>query len=296
MQHSKNLKNLLCSKLFTIVLLLSTFCYLLFYYKTNDYESKYQEGNIMITGKIIEKKETDKKIVLVINAKEKIQATYYKKEKDFVKFKLGDKILVSGILKKPTSNTNFNLFNYENYLKSKNIYSVITIEKYKILKENNNIFYKIKNDLIDYFENFKSRNYLMAFLLGDTSYIQDEVKTSYQNNGISHLFAVSGMHITLFVHILSLILNKSIKNKKIIFLFLCCFLFFYAFLANFSSSILRGCGCYILNELRKYRKWPCHSLQIFIFLFCIFLIINPYILYHSGFLFSFSVSFSLIFF
>ena len=120
----KNLKNLLCSKISTCILLIFTIVFLLFYYQFYKYTSKYKEGSTEIIGTIIEKKENDEKIVFIIKAKEKIQATYYKKDERPL-LKLGDTVKIKGNLKYPTANTNFYQFNYQNYLKSKNVYSLI---------------------------------------------------------------------------------------------------------------------------------------------------------------------------
>ena len=78
------------------------------------------------------------------------------------------------------------------------------------------ILYRIKNTFIKRISNIKkTSNYLKTFILGDTNLIDTEVFKSYQINGISHLFSISGMHISLFSTILLFILNKLFHNKKI---------------------------------------------------------------------------------
>ena len=42
----------------------------------------------------------------------------------------------------------------------------------------------------------KEDEYLNTFILGDSSGIEENILNSYRDNGISHLFSVSGMHIT----------------------------------------------------------------------------------------------------
>lgn len=58
--------------------------------------------------------------------------------------------------------------------------------------------------------------YLYAFILGDTNYIEEDIKESFQNNGISHLLAISGMHITFLFNGLYNLLNKIKKEKQIL--------------------------------------------------------------------------------
>ena len=58
--------------------------------------------------------------------------------------------------------------------------------------------------------------YLKTFLLGDKSNLSTKVMSSYQENGISHLFAISGTHINILITILYAILKKlKLKDNKI---------------------------------------------------------------------------------
>ena len=82
----------------------------------------------------------------------------------------------------------------------------IAINKYKILSKNKNIYYFIKSIIT---KSFNNNPYLYTFILGDKSYVSKKVVRSYQENGISHLFAISGMHISLLV----LIINKLLKKN-----------------------------------------------------------------------------------
>lgn len=45
------------------------------------------------------------------------------------KFEIGDKVLLSGVLKKPNKNTNPKLFNYRLYLQTRGIYTTIIVKK-----------------------------------------------------------------------------------------------------------------------------------------------------------------------
>ena len=166
------------------------------------------------------------------------------------KFKVGDYITCYGTLNIPNSESNFNLFSYRNYLLSKKIYYVMDSENIEIIK-NNNFLYNIKNFFIDRIEKSINKNYLYTFILGDNSYIDKNVKNSYQTNGISHLFAVSGMHVSLLTMIMYFILNKLIKNKLIINGLIIIMLLIYIFLTNGSPSIIRSLFLFILFLLNK---------------------------------------------
>jgi len=148
-------------------------------------------------------------------------------------FKLGEKVVCKGEVTIPSSKRNFYLFDYQKYLASKQIYYTMKGEC-EAEDTSTSLFYSIKSKIIERIEKMESFPYLKAFLLGDNKDISENVKESYQRNGISHLFSVSGMHITFFF----LIFRFFIKSEKIRNSFLFIFLLFYLFLTNFSPSVI----------------------------------------------------------
>ncbi len=200
-------------------------------------------------------------------------------------FSLGDTVSCEGKIEEPQKSFNFYLFSYEKYLASKSIYYVMngTCQK---KKENKNPWYTFKNWVIRRIEERKSKAYLKTFLLGNQEEISSEVKESYQENGISHLFSLSGLHIGFF----SFLLFSGKKKKKSFWAFL--FFTGYFFLADFSPSLLRACFfpffAAILEKFLISRK------RAFLFFTLLLLLWNPYLLYHPGFLYSFTISFFLM--
>mgnify|MGYP003321177901 CR=1 FL=1 len=210
----------------------------------------------------------------------KINVTYL----DSIDLKLGDIVEITGVLDTPSSNTVFNLYNYRLYLMSNKIYHTLKANSIKKISSNKNIFYSVKNYIYERIDTLNSKAYLKTFILGDKSSVSDNMKTIYQENGISHLLAISGMHITLFSNLLDKIFAKFKKKHLIISLFL----IFYAFLTNFTSSVIRAVVLYIFKDK--------DSKKTIIFLASILLIYNPYYIYNTGFVFSFTISFYLILF
>ena len=82
----------------------------------------------------------------------------------------------------------------------------------KIIKKNQNITFKIKKYILDKTSNYTNNGYLNAFIIGDKTDL--EFYETYQNNGISHLFALSGMHISMLSLIIYKLVNKFIRNDK----------------------------------------------------------------------------------
>ena len=241
-----------------------------------------------ITGQIMNKKILEDEIELEIKGKEKVII----KTKE--NYNLGDTLELKGKIELPNKNTIPNLFNYKNYLKSKNINITINPTSIKLLKQNKKIKYKIKENIINYIEKFKTKEYLKTFILGDNSNLEKNILTSYQTNGISHLFAVSGMHLSLFSNILLLILKRINKNETINHLIIIIFFIFFAFLTNYTPSILRALILYILTTLNKQLNLNIKTIYLLIIDLIILLLYNPFYIYNIGFIYSFIITASLI--
>ena len=266
---------------------------ILFLYNLN-YKNKYNLNDTNIKGIIDKYKITNNKLKLEIKGKERIICNLYfktdlEKEKFSKKIKLGQTVNLKGKMNIPKENSTKNLFNYRKYLKSKKIYYTFTIEEIKI-SDNKNFLYTIKNNLIKRINNLNSP-YLYAFILGDTSFIETNIKSTYQTNGISHLLAISGMHITLLFSTIYKLLNK-IKKTKINLFIVSIILIFYLFLVNFTPSSIRSGLMFIILNFNKKIK----SYQILFFILVLLLCINPYYIYNNGFILSFVVSFYILIF
>lgn len=234
-----------------------------------------------------------------VKAKEKIIMTYYFKteqEKEYYlkNLELGDEIHSYGKLVQPSSKCNFLSFNYQNYLKSKKIYWLFSIEKFQINKKDN-IFYKIKKKMLKRIENSHNQKYLKTLILGEND-LEENVKDTYRLNGTSHLFSISGMHITLLTTSLLFILNKVSKKKWIHFIIISIILIFYIFLTNYSPSVIRAALLFIFLNIKKVCSLQISNFEILLFLFLFLLSYNPYYVYNVGFLYSFIISLGLIYF
>ena len=280
-------KILLCDFLYIIFIIVILFFSLfrLLFFKSSNYSLKSN----LVEG-----------IVTKIVYKENNQVIYLKNKENFIinfkvgnklKFTLGDRILVKGEFKRASKNTTEYLFNYQKYLERKNIFYIVDAEEIEIVKKNKNIYYLIKQAL---YNNFQHNPYLLTFIMGDKSLIKNNVLRSYQENGISHLFAISGMHITMFAKILNIILKKLSLNEEKKFLIISFFLCCYLLLVGFSPSILRGVLFYIFFTLNKIYYFYIKPVNLYIFILGVCLLINPNFIFDVGFWYSFLISLALI--
>ena len=81
-----------------------------------------------------------------------------------------------------------------------NLESLKEIIKYK----NHNFLYKIKNIIISKIDSIPNNGYIKSLILGDNNSVDKDSLNSYRQNGVSHLFAISGMHVIFIIKILEL--------------------------------------------------------------------------------------------
>ena len=252
--------------------------------------SQFDNNTKQVIGIITSIKEKDKQVTLTIKNKEKQLATYYI-NKINTKYKLGDKIKVIGEFKEPKSQKTKNLFDYKKYLYRQNIFYTVKVEKIILIKKNSNPYYFIKQNIINH---FNKNAYLNTFIIGDKSYIDSNIKKSYQENGISHLFAISGMHITLLVSIIEKMLLKLKVKENTRFKIIMYILIFYLLLVGLSPSILRGVLFYFLFKLNNIYYFYIKPVNLFLLIISFSLLVNPYYIYDVGFQYSYLISLSLI--
>ena len=274
------MKKLKIKLLFKILFVLVFIIYIYVFNTKLIYKTDYKLGNNHINGTIIDINKKDRYTDFIVKAKDKIKVTYLGTDS----LAIGDIISFDCLLELPSNNTIFNLFNYKKYLLSNRIYYVTTIKNLKIEKHNNFIIYKVKNYIYSRVDNLKSSSYLKAFILGDKTTLNTDIKEIYSLNGTSHLLAISGMHISL----LALILSKVFKFKGNNIL-ISLFLIFYLFLINFTPSAIRAVSSFIFSKYIDSKK------LIFIILI-IMLLYNPFYINNTGFIFSFVISIYLIYF
>lgn len=211
-------------------------------------------------------------------------------------YSFGDKVYIKGEISVPNNNTIPNNFNYKDYLYHKYIYYIIKIDKIKIISKNDNIFLLIKNSIYKRIDTIKYNDYLYAFILGKSYYIDSEVLNNYKINGITHLFALSGLHVSMFSSIILFILKKIKLSEKLSYFITSLFLIFFAFIASFTPSIVRSVLFFILSSINNVYYLYIKPKYLLYIVFSILIFINPFYIYDTGFILSFCISFFILLF
>lgn len=232
--------------------------------------------------------ENENSYILLTN-KGKIRVTSYQHNE-----KVGNRIEVELLITEISDKSYQEDFSYKDYLYSKGIY--YTAKEINIINSNECFYFNsIKYNLLSFYKDklsIESYQYVSALVFADNVF-SDTLKDCYSMLGISHILAVSGMHIMLLYGILCYILLHLFHYyKKTIPLIIVAI---YIILIGCPISALRALLFLILSTINKKSKVSYTRLDIFSISFILMIIINPYQLYYIGFILSYLVSFILIY-
>lgn len=232
--------------------------------------------------------------IIEINQK----AIIYDRNKHTIK--VGDLILISGELNKTSLPTNPGQFNERQYYNAKNIYYKVYANNISIIKSNKNsinyYLYILRENLSIKLDNIypsNEANIIKTMVLGLKEDLPEDTKDYYKRAGISHLLAISGLHIAIIGLFIFGLLNKMLSMRISVFvtIFL---LIIYCILTGSSISTVRATIMISIMLMGNifYRKYD--TLSALGATAIIILTFNPYQLFDAGFLLSFSAVIGII--
>ena len=175
------------------------------------------------------------------------------KKEENKQFEYGDTILLSGYFDEPVGEKNEGGFDYKSYLKTIDVYGIIEsrYKDVKIIKQNNlNYINLLANNTKISFMNQLEKIYtenqeeLKNLLTGITLGIKDELTKeqvdNFKKSNLSHILAISGMHVG-YVVIATLLMFKLLRiPRKVANVLSIGIIIFFMFLTNFTPSVVRA--------------------------------------------------------
>ncbi|HBM4140089.1 TPA: DNA internalization-related competence protein ComEC/Rec2, partial [Listeria innocua] len=136
--------------------------------------------------------------------------------------------------------------------------------------------------------------YLLALIIGEKNGFSPEMYEVYQQMGVVHLLAISGLHVNLLIGSIYFLLLKFGITRERVTVSLLVLLPFYVILTGASPPVIRAATMTALLLLsEKYAaKWS--SFSVICISFILFFIIQPHVIYEVGFQLSYVVSFGII--
>lgn len=263
-----------------------------FFYIDKQFENvDYINGLAKVVSIKEEKEYTNKYVVKLLKDSEKNSIPksniiiYTKKD---INVFPGDIVEIKGEFSKASHNRNFGGFDYNNYLKQLKIYGIVQVQEIRKIAENTSIsvfFEKIRMNFLNKIDVLYKKEYsgfLKSLLLGKTDDLSETIEENFRDASISHILAISGMHVSYVIISLKMICDKIIKNKKIKNYFLIFCLIIFCVITGKSVSCVRACImsgmiCFASNFEKKnnfYISFICSWLIIIIY--------NPYNIYNIG--------------
>mgnify|MGYP000070429927 CR=1 FL=1 len=303
---------------FYVLVLIILFIFIGIIMSKNDFNSKllYFIGKDIILEGIIESRDIinrDKSTYIVkVNYILNDEKTYRLADKVLLNYygndvlDISDKVRIRGTLELPRENTNPGLFNYRLYLKTKGIYAVINtysnsvsiISKGK-LDQAQLLRYKFQGEIskiLDKTLNEKNSKIMKSIILGDSGILDDETNMRFRELGLSHILAVSGLHIGVIYLLIFRGLRLLSIDRRYSITFALVIIWIYGFLIGFPVSVLRSSIMFSILSLSTlvYRRYD--SINTLSFAGFILLLIRPLWIFDVGFQLSFIATASIIIF
>ena len=314
----------------SILILLITACLSSYIIRLN--ENRYmnlqknleKSDNVVFIGRIeslITDKEYEKNYTLVLE-KAKIAGNILKmnNEKVIIKQKnnnknlnqgqkIGDIIEITGNFDTPVGKRNYKGFDYNLYLKTIGIIGNLEATKIKKLKSfaySNPSFItnikiqslKLSEDLQNKIKNMLPQDVssvIIALLLGNTSLIEDNIKENFRNANLSHILAISGLHITYLISI-TVLCSKVFFGKRISYFISIFITILYMFITGFAPSVVRAVIMGVMLLISKILHKPNDTWNNIAISSLLILIFNPYNLLNIGFQLSYGGTIGIILF
>lgn len=137
---------------------------------------------------------------------------------------------------------------------------------------------------------------MISVLLGDKTYLSDEIYQSFCQSGVAHIMAVSGLHLSVWVLFVLSVLEKLRLDRRRAAVFLMLFVVLVMAFASFSGSVMRA-GIMMLIYLFGFviKKTP-DALNSLGMAAAVILFANPFLCLNTGFQLSMLSTFAIIIF
>lgn len=218
-------------------------------------------------------------------------------------YQFGDSLILTGRLSPINPNAQ-NIFSYESYLKQQNIsHTLYADESAKVsaargLNELKLSLYKLRDIIIakatDDLSDSKYRRIVASIFFGYKGILERKERDLFQKSGTAHLFAVSGLHVGIaasFIYFLIRILR--IRNRHTAF-FLILPLMVYVIMTGAPPSAIRALIMLSVWTIARSFLLPSSGLNNLAVSALIILIINPLDLFSLGFIYTFTITTSLV--
>ncbi|GHU43590.1 DNA internalization-related competence protein ComEC/Rec2 [Clostridia bacterium] len=202
-----------------------------------------ESGTLKIKGTIIKKEEKNEQIIYELNHVQieghknyfPYHALFYvEADVHTESYSIGTTIFASGSIRPFVGATNDGNFDAKEYYNSKKIAFAMRNAKLLSIQARTNVLienlYHFKKKITEVYLkslNQEEAGVIALMALGEKEFLDDDIKKLYQQSGISHVLAISGLHISLIgsgvVRLLQLLRFGKRSSALFGLVFVCCF-------------------------------------------------------------------------
>lgn len=221
-------------------------------------------------------------------------------EEELPIYKVGATCVLKGEISSALHATNTGEFTYDEYLSKKGLAGQYNIEELLHCEGQGIVQYlfDLKGYVINHIDRYVddfTLAWIEAMIFGNRKYLDQETTEVFQEWGLTHLLAISGLHIGLLLMMFYFVFLYIVKMtvERVHFLLLC-FLPIYPIIAGSQPSVWRASILAILLIL--IRKWKIRlpTISLLSIVFLLLVCIDLYIIYQLGFQFSFFVTYAIL--
>jgi competence protein ComEC len=264
---------------------------------TNDQLSQFNgKGEISLAGTIIDEpklKDSSQSLKIKVDGYKDIILVTVKR---YPEYKYLDKIEITGKLETPMETEDFS---YKNYLQKDHIYSVMYFPKITVSGKANFSFAsyiysgiltlkgKMRGSIRNNFLPPQS-SVLEGIILGDKNAISQDIKDGFRIAGLSHIIAVSGLHLVILTSIVMYFFMLLGLGRSMSFYAVAVFIAGYVALVGLPASAVRAGVMAIAYLLGQKLGRQAVGTRIIVLAGASMLLINPLLLFYDvGFQLSF---------
>ena len=178
--------------------------------------------------------------------------------------------------------------------------SVSDVSDFYVVGEKKSVGYflsDIRNKISTHIENNiegESGALMSALLLGKDDSLDTSIKFDFRRTGISHMLALSGMHLSIMMSLISIFLDRFNLSKRFKAFILILLTVTYVALSGFSASILRAAFMYFMASLSFFSRRENDSYTSLFFAVSLIILIQPVAINDIGLWLSFLATLGII--
>lgn len=207
---------------------------------------------------------------------------------------IGSLVILKGTLKNFQQSTNPGQFNAPFYYQILRISFRLNQAEIQVKSDR---FYKIAEGLyqlrrkagskVDALLPEQEASVMKTMLLGEKGILDEEIKGLYQRNGIAHILAISGLHISMIGMGLYQLLRRAGLKIKLSAILASMIIVLYGMMTGFAVSAIRAIAMFLLQMLAQILGRTYDRITALAVAAVLVLVEQPLYLFHSGFQFSF---------